>query len=74
MLGVSRKDGINDGVGRVSDGNEWGHEHKIVYVRNAKLRFCDRRTLYGSTTEGSAIGFDIGIITDSMREIDGWRR
>ena len=38
-LGVSRKDGINDGVGRVSGGNERGREHKIVSVSNANSRF-----------------------------------
>ena len=48
-LGVSRKDGINDGVGRVSGGNEWGREHKIVSVSNMKLWFCNGRTLDGSS-------------------------
>ena len=73
-MGVSRKDGVNDLVGRVSGGNEQGREHKSVSVSNANLRFCDRRTLDGSNPEGSTIGFDMGIITDSMREINGWRR
>ena len=73
-LGVSRKDSVNDGVGRVSGGNERGREHKIVSVSNANSRFCDRRTLDGSTPDGSAIGFDMGIITDAMISIGGWRR
>ena len=73
-MGVSRKDGVNDGVGRVSGGNERGREHKIVSISNSKSQFCDRRTLDGSTPEGSEIGFDMRIITDAMRAINGWRR
>ena len=73
LLVVLRKDDVNDGVGRVSGGNERGCEHKIVSVSNANSRFCNRRTLDGGTPEGSAIGFDMGIVTDVMREIDGWR-
>ena len=34
----------------------------------------NRRTLGGSTLEGSVIGFDMGIITDDIREINRWRR
>ena len=66
-LGVSSKDGVTGGVGRVSGGNERGREHKIVSVSNVNLRLCDRRTLDRSTPEGSAIGFYMGIITDAMR-------
>ena len=73
-LGVLRKDGINDDVRRVRGGNERVREHKIVSVRNANLRFYDRRILDGSTLEGSAIRFDMGIITDAMGEINGWQR
>ena len=72
-LGVLRKDRVNKGVWRVSGGNEQGREHKIVSVNHANSRFYDRRTLDGITTEGSAISFDTGIITDAMRAIDGWR-
>ena len=39
LVVVSRKDGVNNGVVRVSDGNEWGHKHKIVSVSNANSRF-----------------------------------
>ena len=67
LLGVSRKDDITDGVGMVSGGSERGCKHKIVSVSNANSRFCDCRTLDGSTLEGSAIGFDMGIIIDTMR-------
>ena len=74
LLGVSRKDGVNDGVGKVSGGNERGREHKIMSVSNDNSQFYYHRTLDRSTPEGSAIGFDMGIITDSMRAIDGWRR
>ena len=74
MLGVSRKDGVNDGVVRVSGGNKWGHEHKIVSVSNANPWFCNHRNLHRSTMEGSVIGFDMGIITDAMISIGGWRR
>ena len=49
-LGVSRKYVINDGVGRVSGGNERGSKYKIVSVSNANSRFCDRRTLDGSNS------------------------
>ena len=73
-LGVLSKDGSTKGVGRVSGSNERSRKHKIVSVSNANLHFCDRRTLYGSTPEGSAIGFDMVIIIDAMRSIDGWRR
>ena len=38
-LGVSRKDGVNNGVGRVSGSNERGREHKIVSVINANSQF-----------------------------------
>ena len=65
-LGVLRKNGVNNGVGRVSGGNERGREHKIVSISNANSRFCDRRTLDGSTPEGSVIGLDIEIITYAM--------
>ena len=51
-LGVLRKDGITDGVGRVSGGNEPVRKHKIVSIRNSNSRFCDCRTLDGSTPEG----------------------
>ena len=74
LLGISREDGVNDVVGRVSGGNERGREHKIMFVGNANSRFCDCRTLDRITPEVSTIGFDMGIITDAMREIDGWRR
>ena len=73
-MGVLRKDGVTGGIGRVSGGNEWGRKHKIVSVRNANSRFCDRITLDGSNPEGSAIRFDMGIITDDMISIDGWWR
>ena len=72
-LGVSRKDGVTDIVGRVSGGNERGHKHKTVSASNANSRFCNHITLDGSTPEDSAIGFDMGIITYSMISIDGWR-
>ena len=74
LLGISREDGVNDVVGRVSGGNERGREHKIMFVGNANSRFCDCRTLDRSTPEVSTIGFDMGIITDAMRAIDRWRR
>ena len=74
LLGVLRKDGVHDGVGRVIGSNEQGCEHKIVSVSNENSQFCDHRTLDGSTTEGSAIGFDMEIITDATIEINGWRR
>ena len=70
-MGILRKDGVDDGVGRVSCGNERGLEQKIVSVSKANSRFCNRRNLYGITLEGSTIRFDMGIITDTMREIDG---
>ena len=73
LLGVSRKDGVTDIVGRVSGGNERGHKHKTVSASNANSRFCNHITLDGSTPEDSAIGFDMGIITYSMISIDGWR-
>ena len=73
LLGVSRRDGITDGIGRVSGGNARGRKDKIVSVINANSRFCHRRTLHRSTLEGSAIGFDMGIITDATRSIEGWR-
>ena len=73
LLGGSRKDGVTDGVGRASGGNEWGRKPKVVSISNANSRFCDCRTLDGSTPEGSAIGFGMGIIIDAMRSIDGWR-
>ena len=73
-LGILRKDGIADGVGRVSAGNERGLKHKVVPVSNANLRFYNRITLDGSTPEGSAVGFDMGIIKNSMRSINGSRR
>ena len=44
-LCVSRKDGVTDGVGRASRGNEQGRKHKIVSVSNANFQFCDCRTL-----------------------------
>ena len=47
-LSISRRDGITDGVGRLSSGDERGREHKIVSISNANLRFYDRRTLDGS--------------------------
>ena len=72
-LGVSRKDGFNNGVERASGGNKRAREHKIVSVSNANSRFCNHCTLDGSTQEGYVIGFDMGIIIYSMREIDGWR-
>ena len=73
-LGVLRKDGVTNGVGRVNGGNERGRKHKIVSVSNANSRFCYRRTLDGITLEGSDIGFDMGIITYAMISIDGCRR
>ena len=66
-LGVSTNDGVNYGVGSVSSSNERGRKHKIVSVSNAKSRFYNCRTLDGSTPEGSAIGFEMGIITYAMR-------
>ena len=72
-LVILRKDGVTDGVGRVSGGNERGRKHKVVYVSNTKLRFYNRRTLDGSTLEGPEIGFDKGIITNSMRSNNRWR-
>ena len=51
----------------MSNGNELGREHKIVSVGNANSRFCNHKTLDRSTPEGSAVGFDMGIITDAMR-------
>ena len=72
-LVVSKKYGVNNDIGRVSSGNKKGQEHKIVSASNVNSRLCDRRTLYRSTPEGFAIGFDMGIITDAMREIDRWR-
>ena len=72
-LGISRKDGVTDGIGGVSGGNEQGRKYNIVSVSNVNLRFCDRRTLDRSILEGSVIGFDMGIITDAMRSIEGWR-
>ena len=67
LLVASRKDDGNDGVIRESGGNERGREHKIVSDSNTNSRFCNRRTLDGSTLESSTIGFDMGIITDAMR-------
>ena len=66
-LGVLRKDGVNDGLGRVSNSNEQVCEHKIVSVSNANSRFCNHRTLDRITPEGSAIGFYMVIITGYMR-------
>ena len=74
LLGVSRKDGITNVVGRVSGGNKRDRKHKLVSVSNAKSRFCDRRTLDGNNPEGSAIRFYMGIIKDAMRSINGLRR
>ena len=74
LLGVSRKDGVNGGVGRVSGGNGRGRKHKIVSVSNATSRFCDHRIPEMITPEGSVIGFNMKIITDTMRGINGWRR
>ena len=34
FMGVSRKDGVNDGVGRMGGSNEQVREHKIVSVSN----------------------------------------
>ena len=48
-LGVLRKDGISNVVGRVSGGNEHGREHKIASVRNANSQLCDQRNLDRST-------------------------
>ena len=56
LMGVSRKGGVNDGVGRLSGGNERGLKHKKNSVSNANLRFCDRRNLDMSTLKGSVIG------------------
>ena len=56
LLVVLRKDGVTDGIERVSGGNERGRKHKIVSVSNANLRFCDRRNLDMSTLKGSVIG------------------
>ena len=72
-LGVSRKDGVIYSVGRVSGGNEQGSKHKIVSVSNANSQFCNHRTLDRSTPEGYTIGFDMGIIINDMRSIDGWQ-
>ena len=49
LLGISRKDGVNDDVGRVSVVNELGREHNFVSVSNANSWFCNHRTLSGST-------------------------
>ena len=73
-LVVSKNNGVNGGVGRVSRNNKRDRKHKIVSVRNANSQLCYCRTLDGSTLECSAIGFDIGIITYTMRSIDGWIR
>ena len=74
LLVVLKNNGVNGGVGRVSRNNKRDRKHKIVSVRNANSQLCDCRTLDGSTREGSAIGFDMGIITYAMRAIDWWRR
>ena len=74
LMGVLRKYGVKEGVGRVSGGNEQVREHKKKSVSNANSRFCDLRTLDGSNPEGSAIRFDMGIITGAIRAIDRWRR
>ena len=73
-LGILSNDGVANGVGRVSVGNERGLKHKVVSVINANLRFYNRITLDGSTPEGSVVGFDMGIIKNHMRSINGWRR
>ena len=73
-LGVLRKDVVKDGEVRVRCSNERVREHKIVSVSNANSQFYDRRTLDRSNPEVSTTGFDMGIITDSMRAINGWRR
>ena len=73
-MGASRKYGVTDIVVRASGGNERVRKHKIVSISNANSQFYDSRTLDGSTPEGSAVGFDMGIITDSIRLIDGWQR
>ena len=49
FLGVSRKYGVNNGEGRVSGGNERGRENKILSVSNVNSRYCNHRTLDGST-------------------------
>ena len=72
-LGVLRKDGVTDGIGRVSGGNERGRIHKIVSVRNMNSRLYECRTLDRSNPEGSVIGFEMGIITDAMISINRWR-
>ena len=58
----------------MSGGNEQCSEHKVVSVINATSRFCDRKTLDESTPEGSAIGFDMGIIIDAMTAINKLQR
>ena len=39
FLGVSGKDGVTNGLGRVRGGNAWGRKHKTVSVSNVKSRF-----------------------------------
>ena len=51
-LGVSRKDGVNNVVGREIRGNEQGRKHKIVSVSNANSKLCNCTTQDGSTPEG----------------------
>ena len=73
-LGILRNDGVADGVGRVIVGNERSLKHKVVSVSNANLQFYNRITLDGSTPEGSTVGFDMGIIKNSMISINRWQR
>ena len=73
-LSILRKDGVTNGVGRVSGGNEQGRKHKVVSVSNEHSRFYNRRTLDRITTEGYVIKFDMGIITNSIRSFNGWQR
>ena len=74
LVGVSIKDGVTNGVGRVSGSNEQGRKHKVVSVSNEHSRFYNRRTLDRITTEGYVIKFDMGIITNSIRSFNGWQR
>ena len=67
LVGVSIKDGVTNGVGRVSGGNKQGRKHKLCLFEMQTRGSTICRTLDGSTPEGSAIGFDMGIITDAMR-------
>ena len=74
LLSILRKDGVTNGVGRVSGSNEQGRKHKVVSVSNEHSRFYNRRTLDRSTPESYVIKFDMGIITNYIRSFNGWQR